>query len=62
MAGERVPLRVVLRSRVLKYEEGADPQKDMPFEIREKEHVLEGQEAEEFINRNRGGNDNAVIE
>lgn len=36
---------VTIRSRILKFNENQNPDRDEPFEIVEKTHVLEGEEA-----------------
>lgn len=48
--------RVVItaKTRLLKFDEGQDPQKDEPVEVVEHTQVLEGQEAEKLLKQMKG--------
>jgi hypothetical protein len=47
------PMRVQVKAKrkILKYAEGADPEKDEPVDVIEKEDILTGQEAINFLNQ-----------
>ena len=49
MLKEDAKVAVVVRSKLLKFAEGQDPTKDEPFEVVEREHTLEGPEAEALL-------------
>jgi hypothetical protein len=49
MLGDGVKITVTVRNRIYKFHEGQNPETDEPFEIVEKVHALEGEEAERLL-------------
>lgn len=49
MLGDGTKITVTACCRILKYHEGQNPKKDEPFEVVEKVHILEGEEAEKLL-------------
>jgi len=46
---EKPKIQLKEHRRILKYAVGADPSKDKPFEVIEREIVIEGEEAEQLL-------------
>lgn len=42
-------VKIKAKRRILKYEEGADPTTDQPFEVVEKEDIFEGDQAVQVL-------------
>lgn len=57
---DNTSIRIVAKHRIKKFEEGQNPEVDTPFEVIEKEEVLIGQEAIDFINKLSGGDSDAT--
>ena len=53
--GEVGKITVRAATKILKYSPGADPERDEPFEVVEREVVLEGEEAENIVQQLVGG-------
>lgn len=51
MANEKSPIKVTAKRQIFKYAEGADPEKDAPYEIIDVDQVYEGEEAIELLKR-----------
>ena len=49
MLDDGVRITVTAKSRIYKFHEGQNPETDKPFEVVEKVHVLEGEEAERLL-------------
>ena len=58
--GEVGKITVKAATKILKYAPGADPEKDEPFEVVEREVVLEGEEAETIIQQLVGDEKHAL--
>jgi len=48
-------ISVTAKYKILKFAEGADPNKDQPFEVVEKEEVITGEAAIALLNSLKGG-------
>ncbi|HPT61607.1 MAG TPA: hypothetical protein PLN81_08440 [Bacillota bacterium] len=49
MLDDGVRITVTAKSRIYKFHKGQNPETDKPFEVVEKVHVLEGEEAERLL-------------
>ena len=55
MAGDIPKVSLKASYRILKYAEGANPKVDTPFEVVEKEEIIEGEEALRLLEQLSGG-------